>query len=51
MLGGIGTILLVVGALIPQIGLVVVIVGFILQFIAVKDISEHVKEKSIYPII
>jgi len=49
--GGIGTILLLVGALIPQNGFVVVIVGFILQFIAVKHISEHVKEKSIYPII
>lgn len=51
MLGGIGSILLLVGALIPQNGFVVVIVGFILQFITVKHISEHVKEKSIYPII
>lgn len=47
MLGGIGSILLLVGVLIPQIGLVILIVEFILQFIAVKHISEHVKEKSI----
>ena len=48
MLGGIGSILLLVGAPIPQIGLVVAMVGLILQFIAVKHISEHVNEKSIF---
>jgi len=48
MLGGIGTVLLLVGAPIPQIGFFVSIVGLILQFIAVKNISEIVNEQSIF---
>jgi uncharacterized membrane protein len=48
MLGGIGSILLLVGAPIPQIGFVVSIVGLILQFIAIKNISEIVQDQSIF---
>lgn len=48
MLGGIGSILLLVGAPIPQIGFVVSIVGLILQFIAIKNISEIMQDQSIF---
>jgi len=48
MLGGIGAILLLVGAPIPQVGFVVSIVGLILQFIAIKNISEIVQDQSIF---
>jgi len=50
MLGGIGSILLLVGAPIPQVGFVVSIVGLILQFIAIKNISEIVQDQSIFRI-
>ena len=48
MLGGIGTILLLVGAPIPQVGFIVSIVGLILQFIAIKNISEILHDQSIF---
>lgn len=48
VLGGIGAILLLVGFPIPYIGFAVSIVGLVLEFIAVKHISDAVKDKSIF---
>lgn len=47
-LGGIGSILIVVGALIPAIGTAVAIVGIILVLIAVKYISDETKDPRIF---
>lgn len=48
MLGGIGSILLLVGLPIPQIGFALAIVGLILQFIAVKKIAATVNDDTIF---
>ena len=48
MLGGIGSILLLIGLPIPQIGFALAIVGLILQFIAVKKIADTVNDHSIF---
>lgn len=47
-LGGIGSILIIVGALIPAIGTAVAIVGFIMVLIAVKYISDETKDPGIF---
>lgn len=48
ILGGIGTIFLLVSFPIPYIGFLLAIIGLVLQFMAVKNISEYVKDKSIF---
>lgn len=48
MFGGIGSILMLVGFFIPSIGLIVTLVGAILVIIAVKQISEELKENDIF---
>ena len=48
MYGGIGAILTLVGGLVPSIGFAVQIVGFILVFLAVKDIYNVTKDGEIY---
>ena len=46
--GGIGAILMLVGAFIPNAGPIVSIVGLVLVFIAVKTISELTKDNEIF---
>ncbi len=46
--GGIGAILMLVGAFIPNAGPIVSIVGLVLVFIAVKTISELTNDKEIF---
>lgn len=46
--GGIGAILMLIGGFIPYAGPVVSIVGLVLLFIAVKSISELVKDDEIF---
>jgi len=46
--GGIGAILLLIGAFIPYVGVIVSLVGLIFVFIAVKTVSEITKEKKIF---
>ena len=48
MFGGIGSILMLVGFFIPSIGLIVTLVGAILVIVAVKQISEELKENDIF---
>lgn len=48
ILGGIGALLTLIGVLVPSFGFFVGIVGFILVFVAVKYISDKVKDKSIF---
>ena len=48
MFGGIGSILMLVGFFIPSIGLIVTLVGAILVIIAVKQISEELKDDDIF---
>ncbi len=48
IMGGLGALLTLIGILIPNFGFVVGIVGFILVFVAVKYISDEVKDKSIF---
>jgi len=46
--GGIGAILMLIGAFIPSVGPIVSIVGLVLIFIAVKSISQVTKDKDIF---
>ena len=46
--GGIGAILLLIGGFIPFAGPIISIVGLVLVFIAVKQISEITKDKDIF---
>lgn len=48
IVGGIGTILLLVGFPIPYVGFGLSIIGLILQFIAIKTIADVVKDKTIF---
>jgi uncharacterized membrane protein len=48
IMGGIGAILMLVGTFIPYAGPIVSILGLVLLFIAVKQISELTKDKKIF---
>jgi len=48
IIGGIGALLTLIGILIPSFGFFISVVGFILVFVAVKYISDEVKDKSIF---
>ncbi len=48
IIGGVGALLTLIGILIPSFGFFISIVGFILVFVAVKYISDEVKDKSIF---
>ena len=46
--GGIGAILLLIGAFIPSIGFVVSIAGLVLIFVAVKYLADETKDQAIF---
>ncbi len=48
MFGGIGTILMLVGAFIPMVGFILPLIGFILVILAVYYIADLAKDKSIF---
>lgn len=48
MFGGIGSILMLVGAFIPFVGMLLPIVGLVLVFIAIKNIADVAKDNSIF---
>jgi uncharacterized membrane protein len=47
-LGGVGSILVLIGGFIPSAGFVVSIIGFILILIAVKEVSDALADKTIF---
>lgn len=47
-LGGVGSILMLVGPLIPTIGTAIALAGLILVFVAVKYISDETKDQEIF---
>jgi uncharacterized membrane protein len=46
--GGVGALLMLLGSFIPYAGPILAIVGFVLVFIAVKNVSELTKDKDIF---
>ena len=46
--GGVGALLMLLGSFIPYAGPILALVGFVLVFIAVKNISELTKDKDIF---
>lgn len=46
--GGVGALLMLLGSFIPYAGPILAIVGFILVFIAVKNVSDLTKDKDIF---
>jgi len=47
-LGGIGSLLLLIGLLVPFAGFIILLIGLILTFIAVKTFSEKTKQEDIF---
>ncbi len=47
-LGGVGSILVLIGAFIPSAGFIVSIIGFILILIAVKEVSDALADRTIF---